>query len=829
MSDKSSIEWRPSQPVVRKPSWLSRGAFDELVRRYGGVPRCEATGETEDLTIDHIVPRWADGTDDVSNLQFLAARINVKKGIHPDAYWSQRFYWDAQPDFERFRGAQRLIFEEVLDRSEWFGRPIGEISRYLYLNAWVVGAGKTLGIAAGAWAINHVIQERWGAARRADRILVITKERAVRDQIAKDLEVDIPRYGIHAEPPRVATIDYSAKFDQTEWLRQHDALVTCVQQIWDRDGSDPKKVAEILAHFPLIAFDEPHFAPDQVRRLVEMASSSVCFGFTGTPIDRAGRLLERMVALTVYGYDQANQIDRGLKWLDNGADHMRRFVREIGINEAGIIDRGQRTTTEDPTKDGYDRNIEPAKSVVRAVIDEMKRRDELTLTGEEVAPHRDPATTRLGGTYPAHGLVVCDNIATAETLCRNTNELFERDPVSYPRVDGWRADVVHTDALDGEGKVMRGKPLTTGHAWLRCKGQGYRLDAKCSRLLFVVGIGREGVNNPPCGPVGIATPQGSVIEVVQRSVGRQLRAVVDEREGTLLVPPAPLDTVLIITHKAFNNVDLIARSIDFVCEMERYLGDLPGIDDLDGDDLPQLAQIDRSIALPLKEKIDVAGRLGMPQPDGTLPPIETVVSDFAGVHATGMLGDCVREWATKVRVDPQSARNEIHLDVGIKPCLIVTREDVKHEPTDADLERHLKVHHPLLAGRHIPLKPENRDIVEALYVEHARRFYLPPLVPREHVNDIVKQLAVRARRHLGRYYIGTEQEVFQLAFSAAKQKLGVPAGEKLRNDSDWDTAQVHALLRRPDVQSEIVNWVTGRLIDNGLCPALAALRGQDVP
>lgn len=162
----------PNVPIARKPSWLSRESFDELLLRYGGMPYCAVTGEMDDLSVDHIVPRYLGGTDDPSNLQFLVNRINAKKGIKPDTYWSRSFYWDKMPNVDSFRGGQRLLFNELLEREDWFGRPISQISRNLYLNAWVVGAGKTLGIAAGAWAANYVIRKRWGAAVRADKVLV---------------------------------------------------------------------------------------------------------------------------------------------------------------------------------------------------------------------------------------------------------------------------------------------------------------------------------------------------------------------------------------------------------------------------------------------------------------------------------------------------------------------------------------------------------------------------------------------------------------------------------------------------------------------------------
>lgn len=815
--------------IPRKPTWLPQDAWIELLHRYGGVPRCERTGETTDLSVDHIVPRWAGGTDDVSNLQFLTSRMNAKKGIRDDQHWAQRFYWDQVPNLDAFRGAQRLLFAEITDkRSDWFGRPVSQIARRLYVNAWVVAAGKTIGIASAAWAINHVIRERWGAAPRAGCVLIVTKERAVRDQIAKDLPSDIERYGILPHGPRVGVVEYSWQFEQDDWLDQHDAVVATVQMIWEREGGITRSnLAKILAKFPVIAFDEPHFATDQVSRLVEEASGSICLGFTGTPIDAAGRLLQQMVRLSVYGYDQANYNDQSLKWLDSDPDSFREFVREIGITEARVVEHGTRTTTDDPGKVGYDKNIEPAKSVVRDVIDETKRRDQLVIAAEAIARHRDPAAVEMNGIYPAHPMIVCDNVAAARALCENTNKMFERDPLTYPPTDGWRAEVVYTDTLDVKGDRIIGQPLTTSHPWLRSKSLGYRLDAKCARLLFVVGIGREGVNNPACGPVGVATSQGSVVEIVQRAIGRQLRAVTSRREGSsaLLVPPAPLDTVLIVTHETFRNTDLIARAIAFVCDMEDQLAALPSIDDLDDSDPKAPEEIQRGVTLMTKEKIDIAAWLGTTGPDGDLIPVDEVVTEFAGLD-TGPRVDKIREWANRVRTDPDAARKEIHLDRSVKPNLIVAREQVRHDPTDAELERHLKIHNPDRVGKYVPVSDAYRELITDLYVQHASLFHLPPLTSDDHIDDIRRDIARRIKRHIGGYFTGEPKQVHSLVGTAVKTKLGVPENEKARNDSDWDTPQVHALLRRPDVQAEIIGWVTGRLIDDGFCPALSALRAS---
>lgn len=812
----------PNVPIARKPSWLSRESFDELLLRYGGMPYCAVTGEMDDLSVDHIVPRYLGGTDDPSNLQFLVNRINAKKGIKPDTYWSRSFYWDKMPNVDSFRGGQRLLFNELLEREDWFGRPISQISRNLYLNAWVVGAGKTLGIAAGAWAANYVIRKRWGAAVRADKVLVVTKEQAVRDQIAVDLRTDIVKYGICGQAPRVAVIKDGSQFGQDTWLESHDVIVTCVQQLWERSAGSGGKIERLLAKFPVIAFDEPHFAADRVNGLVEAATNSICFGFTGTPIDKAGALLGRMVGLTVYGYDTAVRVDQGLKWIDSDPELLGQFVREVGITEAELLENGEKTTTSDTDHSGYNKNIEPAKTVARAVIDEMKRRDQLRIADEKIAPHRDPAAVVKAGFYLSHGMVICDSIPTANMLCRNTNDLLANDPAQYPVSDGWRAEVVHTERTDGDQKLA-GKKLTTDHAWLRSKNQNYQVDDKCARLLFVVGIGREGVNNPPCGPIGIATSQSSVVEVVQRAIGRQLRAVVSSKDGKLQVPPAPLDQVLIITHRAFNNVETIQHGIKFVCDMEEHLAELPTIDGLETGVRPTAEELTRDANLPIEVKLDIVGRLNGLNAAGDPVAVDDVVLEVAGLD-TGPRVDRIRDWALKVREDPAGARREIRFYSNVEPLPIVMRETVKHEPSDTDLERHMRIHHPDKVGRYIPVSDQYREVLGMLFREHAERFHLPPLTSGEHIEDIRKQITGHVTRRLGSHYAGDRQTVHQLVGSAVKHKLGVPRDVKAKNNSDWDTPQVHAILHRPDVQAEIVGWVAGRLIDMDLCPALAALR-----
>ncbi len=58
-------------------------------------PQCVVCGRTEDLAIDHIVPRARGGGDEEENLQTLCRFCNTQKGTKSDSEW--RMYWADVP------------------------------------------------------------------------------------------------------------------------------------------------------------------------------------------------------------------------------------------------------------------------------------------------------------------------------------------------------------------------------------------------------------------------------------------------------------------------------------------------------------------------------------------------------------------------------------------------------------------------------------------------------------------------------------------------------------------------------------------------------------
>ena len=350
----------------RKPHWLKQADWAALLDRYDGIPRCAETGETDDLSVDHRVPRHDGGTDDIDNLQFLKTRLNIVKGIKPDKYWSEPFFFDQVPKLATCRAGPRGLYNEIMSYADWFSQSSATKGRLLYTYAMVVGAGKTLSALIAACAYNNIMRAKWGAVRRANRILVLCKERAIRNQVARDIKKDSgpEGYNIFPTEPRVGVVTRGSQLDDESWLSSHDVIVCCIQQLWDQN----RNLVRLLHQFPVIVIDEPHYAFDQVNTIVEAATTSVCFGGTGSPINGMGKLLDRMVRLYIYGYQDADENDRSMKYLTL-RDWERNHLIVTKLDEAQLLDAyGGIMVTTDTNTPGYEKNFEPAKSVVWRTI-----------------------------------------------------------------------------------------------------------------------------------------------------------------------------------------------------------------------------------------------------------------------------------------------------------------------------------------------------------------------------------------------------------------------------------------------------------------------------
>jgi hypothetical protein len=311
-----------------------------------------------------------------------------------------------------------------------------------------------------------------------------------------------------------------------------------------------------------------------------------------------------------------------------------------------------------------------------------------------------------------------------------------------------------------------------------------------------------------------------------------MRAVMEVSEtGNLIVPPAALDSVLIITHKAFNQGAILKKAIDWVMNMHDMLEALPTVQSLmDGNQVKQHKKVEDDILLPKKTKIAIAAILGgggsevegWPE-GGSEGDIETI---FGGDNPK--LKEKIKKWVELVRTDPAKARRHLGFDKHLARNVAVIRETFKRQPTDDELQGYLRVHHPELAGCDLNVGAQ-RTFAMKMYLEHMKRFETT-IESERNIDQIKKKIQGLVFSKLGNHYREDKNQSYCNPFSlvgrAVKDILGTK--DKVAIGSRFDRPQVHALLMNPEIEQQIVDWVCGRLIDSGQCPALNELKGEYV-
>lgn len=841
----------------------------------------------DEPTIDHIVPQIKGGTDDLSNLQVLTREENSAKGDRPDAYWATRFFWDGDVNIGAFRTAQReRAYQRIIELREWFLlKDRSEITRRLYLLGWIVGAGKTLAIPALAFGHNHLVGAD-SQRPRVDRVLVLTKERAIRDQLAAELSTDLARYGICGAFPRVRILGEGDKY-ASDLRRDHvepkyqlqvnlggisydnlnpafldgqvDIVVGCLQSLWQTNGSHRPGLALTLSLFPHICFDEPHFANVQVMSLVDLAVMSVCFGLTGTPIEATGKLRKSYILFSTYTYIDAITRDGSLKLLP---DMLRDAFHEITIEKAIVQTGATILDSNDTRQPHYDRNIVPAISVARTTVGKLKELDAYCDCPGEFRPsiHRSGSTGGILApscnlVFPAHAMIVADSVETACRIKDQLNADFQSDQANYPEDQGWRAEVVHseTPGFDGSDEAGKGsgrgagrkaQPLTPSHEWfaarkrkwLRTGGRWKTDRADWCRVLVTVGMAREGINNPFLCCVGVAKSTESMHEVIQRVIGRSLRAVVElSQDGSpVRFPPHMLDQISVVSHETFNNGPALKQGIDWLLSMGDHLNELLKVEDLISGTAGGVVSdgpLNTADTLSQRERVALATEVGKARADGR--PIDTteiVAAIIPTEQIPGEKGRRAAEWVRTVVADTPEARSRLNLRESLNVIPIVKSEAIDHTPSIDQLSAFMRYNCPPELHNLIPrlYVGEIQQLVAHMYRTYQGRLHSSPLRNDTNINDVSRSIGYQVKHRIGQTSTIADQSIFAKVQTAIRSVFGLDDGERLSNGSKYDTPQHHYMISRPDVQNDIVGWTMRQLIADGACHHLAvALRYEE--
>jgi hypothetical protein len=841
---------------LKKPSWMTSDTWTQFINKWSSSPQCNHPGCIKPAdTVDHIVARRNNGPDEIENLQPLCREHNSKKGIKPDEYWSKTFFFDhPRINLDKLRTAQkREGWDRILDYQDWFLHPWNQINRTIYGNFWIVGAGKTLAPVIQACALNYIIQKQLGKSYpRINRILILTKEQAIRNQIANSLsgegegENELVKYGISSNAPRVGILSEGWQVQDYPSLERCDIWVACIHQFFETNDNPKENLSEILAQFPFIAIDEPHYALYQVLNIVQKAVDSLVFGYTGTPIEADGKTLSQFTLLSVYDYDDANENDHSMKYVSDKEGEFTYFVEEVGIKRAELIADNELgfEETDDAKQEGYDKNLIPQLSVVQAVLTYMESCDKIedkTSVISDIAPHR-PEGSKAELWYPVHSMIVLDSVPIGRKICEQINQIFESNRKRFPKSKGYHADIIHSniDEIDKdkslkstEKKYIQGKKMSPKHPWMLYQQTGI-LNENCNRVLVVIGMAREGVSNRYCGCIGYACKTQSLIELVQRAIGRQIRSYdqieklkkqfkpgdtdLDQQCITLLTPSRRLDSVKIITHETYENASDIRRAISYICNMRDHLESIPTIEELMEGQVTPGIDIPVQGILKTKEKIEIAGDIGKTKQSNPEQPINTGKYQDIWGDNNETKRKKISEWVQKVVDSPEDAEREINYTGMLPEIPVVWDEKIDSSPTQDQLIQFIKTHEPDLIGL---LNDANSYLVlERLYTRWAENFDLGHIPNISELSDIRTSLGSQVINSLGKYLqLSDKNIVYPLVGSAMKQVLGT--NESLTDKSRYNCPQAQAILTRKDVTQKIKGWVRNKLIAKGYCPELA--------
>lgn len=838
-----------------KPGWCKEHDYLMVLRSHPSQACVEKDcGEDrrEFLSIDHVIPRYLGGTDDWTNLTVRCRRCNARKGTGPDSRWAQTFFWDQKPNLDNVRTPQLQLWDRIVNDPEFWTQPLAVLARILFMNAWVVGAGKSLGIAISAFALNHVVRREWGDyAPRNRRILVLAKEAAIRDALAITFAGDLVRYGIVPVAPRVAVIDPSGNFARARGKNEDAARVTvlgsgsllknekvvenfdvvcsCIQTLWEKNESHDENLSEILSWFQMHHYDEPHFANAQVMKLVDKADRSVSMGWSATPIEASGEIYRHVVLCSLYDYRDAVTNDQSLKYLGDSDEALAETFIEVTVNEADVSKSGVLRKIQDTSEEvDYVHNILPAISVAKACVDFAREcDDERQATGGlfnlEMAPHRPPDSVPTLW-YPMHCLIKCRSVEAAKMIVLYLNELFEGNRDRYPEEWGYQAAVVHADRVEGDTQVA-GEALTPDHPWLRYRFTG-KLGKDCCRFLIVVGIGREGLDNRYCGCVGMAAEEGSLIEVIQRPIGRAVRAPSEiEPDGKRQVPMRKLDMLRVISHEVFNNRPLFAEAVSYCLHMKERLAGMLTIQDLrDGKEVSDFEAEVGAASLTAQDRLRVLDWIGKARMAGAEPDINRIAMEIGG--------DSVRkqeralEWCELAVTDPWSAWEMLdHVD-RMRSYGVVLWEKAQRPFTDAERRRFVEIRYPEMLealDSDVPNRPFLMAI-DALYRQYQEQYHLRRVPACTNVKAIRDQYAAALFRRLGTSLQGETREimhqVYRLIGGAVKQIIGTTGS--VNTGGEFDRPEYHAVLTSPEIYRSVLGFVEGHMIRKGYCPTLQA-------
>jgi len=533
-----------------KPDWMEQSDYEAVAQpnqcsrlgtTCGSVPCGLIAGtNTYRVEIDHIVPKSRGGDDSRGNLQLLCACENRKKWANIDDSYRDQTFFDSVVNTDRLRPSQ-LDYGynlSVFSYKDLWLKPPRELFDRFMLVAWIVGAGKTVGMAAILLGINRAIEMEGPGRKRIKRVLWMVHQETLVDSLTEELRDELTGYGILDRAPEVAKIKTAA-----DWKRNilADIVVCCPQSIWERDNRSlsDESLSLALSRFEAIVIDEGHFAIDKYLQIAMFAPSALKFSMTATPMDSDGYFLsesykgkykDRFFLFSAYGYQQAydDGVMKTLLSYEEGVD--RGFYKEELGGESVEFSSGNIVIGEDNTKNPN--CSQRAHKVIRSSCDAA------TIESRETG-------------CDMHIMIRAGSINEAKNIQKSLSD----ESYQWPKDShGWGSSAVYSGAR-GTKKLSDSE-----HPWMLVKKRDGKVGNSSKRVVITVDIGQFGINNRYCSVVGYVEPQLSLIEIIQR-IGRAIRGIPNKKSHVRIVWNGQKEEFK----------EKLKQAIDYILNMHEYV------------------------------------------------------------------------------------------------------------------------------------------------------------------------------------------------------------------------------------------------------------------
>ena len=629
----------------------------------------------------------------------------------------------------------------------------------------------------------------------------------------------------------------------------HDIAVMCPNLLWPTQDSvaldDPEDVIaadmvdpemvwgvavhQVIADYPLIVFDEMHYAHKNIVAFQKAASKSLVFGFTASPISSNGDLLEQSVRMSVYDYNAANINDDSMK-----------YIGEVSANgdriSADTIDDWKTTNGwlgGAPTE-GLNAELIRMRTVINSTI---KRVYELDNDRQEpiLAPHRNPDKFTVGDPYPAHAVVVVKNVDTAKDVEVYMNKMFGADRDRFPLSKGYKAKAVWGSSSS---------KLDYMHPFFRYKRLG-KLDTLCCRFLVVVDMATEGMNNKYANVMGLARSCRSVRQILQR-VGRLIRSTHTKTErvdGTFeyVAPPANHDAVHILTHCDYgdqgegnNNIATIQRAVHFMVDMPNAMQDMMDIEQYVGIDFEHEDEEDGGrVTLTYSELMTITDYIGAAKVDGrnfsTRRMMQALPSNKAAKKI--LYRNTAKRLYDGVTLTKETIRKTLLTDVLPEPMQDVAVDDKVHL-VQLDVEQAKK----FLEDNGIAAAVQLHEVGSATWLEAANqihraidnRFRSTQFETSQTVMGAIDTLTSEICSLPGLHSKTVREAASGIVLEAVLsylQKMGA-TGVSIMEGGKHDIPEIVQELRSESWRAEVKKFVINALLCQGHLKSLAAVLGE---